>query len=85
MLCAPKGNFYACRSRAIKENIPEFGIVVAGGLGPRTLHLIEPIIEEFPDISIDAQGQLRPSHNALDPIDWDMAGEYLTKSLQMLK
>jgi len=36
-------------------------------------------------MSIDAQGQLRPSKSALDPIDWSMAEEYLIKALQVLK
>lgn len=62
---------------AIKEAFPEMGIGVAGGLGPDTIHLIRPLIKIIPDLSIDAQGRLRPSHNALDPIDWNIAGEYL--------
>lgn len=71
--------------RAIKENFPKLGLVVAGGLGPKTMHLVEPILVEFPDISIDAQGRLRPSANALDLIDWDMAEKYLVESLKLLK
>ncbi|MBU6388393.1 hypothetical protein KGQ72_00720 [Patescibacteria group bacterium] len=71
--------------RAIKENSPGFGLVVAGGLGPETMHLVEPIVKEFPDVSIDAQGKLRPSGNALDPIDWHMAGAYLIEALKLLK
>lgn len=70
---------------AIKKEFPDLGIVVAGGLGPDTLNLVEPLIKEFPDVSIDAQGKLRPSGNALDPINWDMAGMYLSKALQLLK
>lgn len=69
--------------RAIRKAYPELGLAVAGGLGPETMHLVEPIVQEFPDISIDAQGRLRPSGDALDPIDWDMAGEYLAKALKM--
>ncbi|MHB0865971.1 MAG: hypothetical protein ACYC1Y_03700 [Minisyncoccota bacterium] len=72
-------------ARAIKERFPGLGLTVAGGLGPNTMHLVEPLVAEFPDLSIDAQGKLRPSGSALDPIDWDMAGEYLTKALSMLK
>lgn len=55
-------------------------IVVAGGLGPNSIDLVEPIAREFPLISIDAQGRLRPSGNALDPIDWSMASEYVWKA-----
>ncbi len=71
-------------ARAIRDNFPELGLVVAGGLGPETMHLVEPIVKEFPDVSIDAQGRLRPSGNALDPIDWDLAEVYLAKALQLL-
>lgn len=68
----------------VAERLPEIGIGVAGGLGPETTHLLQPLLEEFPDISWDAQGRLRPTHNALDPVDWTMAGEYLVKSLQLI-
>lgn len=70
-------------ARAIVERIPGMGLAAAGGLGPDTLHLLDPLIAEFPNLSIDAQGKLRPSGNALDPIDWDMASRYLTKALRL--
>ena len=63
--------------RRIKDALPDVGIVVAGGLGPETTHLVEPILREFPDVSIDAQGQLRRSGDARDPIEWDRAAHYL--------
>lgn len=72
-------------ARAIKKAFPHLGLVVAGGLGPNTMHLVHPLVEEFPDISIDAQGKLRASGNALDPIDWDMAEEYLVAASKILK
>ncbi len=72
-------------ARAIRKEYPNMGIVVAGGLGPNTICLAEPFLDEFPDISIDAQGRLRPSGNLMDPIDWEMAGEYLTKALIMFR
>ena len=65
---------------AIKKHFPDIGIGVAGGLGPETIHLAEPLAAVFPDISIDAQGKLRPSGDALDPIDWNMAKEYLARA-----
>jgi hypothetical protein len=64
----------------IKSHFHDLGIVIAGGLGPDTMHLIEPILAEFPDVSIDAQGRLRKSRDALDPIEWDRAAEYLKKA-----
>lgn len=69
--------------RAIAEEFPRLGIAVAGGLGPTTMHLVEPIVQEFPGISIDAQGQLRSSGSALDPIEWDRAEEYLGKASKL--
>jgi hypothetical protein len=72
-------------ARAIKKAYPNLGLAVAGGLGPNTVHLVEPLVAEFPDISIDAQGRLRPSGDALDPIDWDMASLYVVEALAMLK
>lgn len=72
-------------ARAIRKAYPNFGLVVAGGLGPETMHLVQPLIEEFPDISIDAQGRLRPSGSALDPIDWNMASQYLAEALSMME
>ncbi len=72
-------------ARAIRDRFPYIGLVAAGGLGPDSINLVEPLVKEFPDLSIDAQGKLRPSGNALDPIDWDMAGAYLIKALELLK
>lgn len=72
-------------ARAIKEHYPHLGLVAAGGLGPHTIALVEPLVKEFPHISIDAQGKLRPSGDAHDPIDWDMAEQYLVKALELLK
>ncbi|MEK7520967.1 MAG: hypothetical protein AAB560_02715 [Patescibacteria group bacterium] len=70
-------------ARAIRESFPTLGIGAAGGLGPETIQLVEPLVAAFPDLSIDAQGRLRPSGNALDPIDWGMAGNYLVKAHQL--
>jgi hypothetical protein len=71
-------------AHAIKKRFPEMGIGAAGGLGPETMHLVEPLVEDFPDLSIDAQGRLRPSGSALDPIDWNIAEQYLIKAIKLL-
>lgn len=42
------------------------GIVIAGGLSAETLWLIKPLVELFPELSIDAEGQLRTSGDTLD-------------------
>jgi len=71
-------------ARAIKELLPSIGLGAAGGLGPKTVSKILPLIEEMPNISFDAQGQLRPSGSALDPIDWSYAEEYLIQALKIV-
>ena len=71
-------------ARAIKESLPSLGLGAAGGLGPGTVDRIRPLLEETLDISFDAQGRLRPSGNALDPIDWNYAGNYLIESLNLV-
>lgn len=71
--------------RALKETFPGLGIGVAGGLGPETIHLVEPIAKEFPEVSIDAQSRLRPSGSALDPINWTMATGYLAGASLILR
>jgi len=68
----------------IKREFPHLRIVVAGGLGPTTMYLAKDIFERYKGISIDAQGRLRPSGNALEPIDWSMAETYLTKAVNMV-
>ncbi|MBP9771811.1 MAG: hypothetical protein KBD16_02715 [Candidatus Pacebacteria bacterium] len=56
---------------------PRLNIAIAGGLGPETMHLAEPILREGTEISLDAQGQLRSSGNSLHPLEWDRASRYL--------
>lgn len=68
----------------IRSTFPNLGIVAAGGLGPDTINLVSPLARQIPDLSIDAQGRLRPSGSNLDPIDWDIAAAYLIKALKIL-
>jgi hypothetical protein len=62
----------------IRRELPNIGIVVAGGLGTTSLTLLEPFRQSgtHKDLSIDAQGRLRPSGSARDPLDLTMAEEY---------
>jgi hypothetical protein len=64
----------------IKYSDLDFGLGVAGGLGPDSLNLVEPLVAEFPDLNIDAQGRLRNTENDLDV---ESVKTYLTKALQM--
>lgn len=68
----------------IYQKWPNIKIVVAGGLGPETVSVAEPILERYP-VSLCAQSRLRPSLNALDPIDWSMAQEYWKKADALFK
>jgi hypothetical protein len=58
-------------------DFPPNQIAVAGGLGPETYQNLKPIVDEYPEISCDAQGRLRPSHNALDPLNMDYVEQYI--------
>lgn len=71
--------------RKIHACLPNLRLVVAGGLGPKRTHLVEPIIREFPLVSADAQGQLRESASALDPIEWGRAFGYVWEMMEMYK
>ncbi len=54
-LDATKGAEYL---HAVRD-YPTLGFGIAGGLGPDTLHLLNPLVKEFPELSIDAEGRLR--------------------------
>lgn len=72
--------------RALKHERPDLGLAVAGGLGPNTVQVVQSLVSEFPSLSIDAQGRLRPSGDALnEPIDWNMAEEYLRKAIDIFR
>jgi len=70
---------------AIVMHRSDLEIVVAGGLGPDTMHLAAPLVERSQRLSFCAQGQMRASGNALDPIEWDRATEYLRQSVALLR
>ncbi|MFH1423273.1 MAG: hypothetical protein ABIH42_11255 [Planctomycetota bacterium] len=52
--------------RSIKSELPHLGLAVAGGLGPERNRELEQVAREFPDISIDAQGRLKPDFTYRD-------------------
>lgn len=62
----------------IKARNPEVNLGVAGGLGPDRLVPLHSLLEEFPDINIDAQGQLRTNKD--DDLDIECMCSYLEKS-----
>ena len=67
--------------RAIRERNSSIGLGVAGGLSPATLDLVEPLFAEFPDLNIDAEGQLRTPK---DNLNLKVAQTYLSSVLRML-
>lgn len=64
--------------------LPQRKIAVAGGLGPDTYENLRPILRKYPDISCDAQGQLRPSMKATDPLDMQRVTKYVNGVCSLL-
>ena len=69
---------------AIRRRWPKLGVGMAGGLGPKTTHLIEQAIRLIPDLSSDAASRLRPSGRECDPLDTWLTEEYLIKMCALL-
>ncbi|MBI2633130.1 MAG: hypothetical protein HYW78_01945 [Parcubacteria group bacterium] len=59
---------------------PSLGIGIAGGLCAETVDRIEPLIERFPYLNIDAQGKLRDENDNLCLAD---AVNYITRALSL--
>lgn len=59
----------------------DMGIGIAGGLDGNNLHLIEPLVEEFPGLSIDAEDKLRNPYD--DSLNLDIAEIYLNRLLEI--
>lgn len=55
-------------------------IVIAGGLNAKVLETIEQLIKDFPDLSIDAENNLR---NKDDSLNLRLTQDYLYRALQM--
>jgi hypothetical protein len=79
--------------RLIKSELPYMGLAVAGGLGPDSIDLLGKIATEFPGISIDAQGLLKPLSAPKDklghilstvPADPARSKTYIEQSCKML-
>ena len=51
---------------ALRNTYPHLGIGIAGGLSADTLPHIAGLLQEIPDLSIDAEGQLRDENDHLD-------------------
>ncbi len=54
--------------RSIRAELPYLGLAIAGGLGPERNRELEQIAREFPDVSLDAQGRLKPDFTYRDSL-----------------
>lgn len=81
--------------RIIQKELPDLGLAVAGGLGPDRENLLElkSIAKEFPDISFDAQGNVKTKDAPRDkfghlvsthPADPGRSKEYIKESCTMV-
>jgi len=59
-----------------------FGMGIAGGLCADTLHVIEPLLEEFRHLSTDAEGKLRNLPD--DTLNVEDAKLYVKRNLEMV-
>lgn len=65
---------------SIQEADLGMGLGVAGGLSPSSLDLVQPLVNDFPDLSIDAESLLRDEDDCLDTGN---ARDYINKALQL--
>lgn len=71
------------RLTILRENFPQFGFVVGGGLSAETVGEIAPLVAAFPGLSIDAEGRLRTPQPE-DQLDIERAKQYVTRAFQMM-
>lgn len=79
--------------RLVKSELPNLGLAVAGGLGPERSRELEQVAREFPDVSIDTQGRVKPDYAprdslghlfATDPANVEKARAYFRHNLDVL-
>ena len=61
----------------LADRIGDARVSVAGGLGPQTYANAGPVFEKWPGCGCDAQGKLRSSGSALDPLEMDRVEGYV--------
>ncbi|MBI3627473.1 MAG: hypothetical protein HY220_01855 [Candidatus Sungbacteria bacterium] len=64
--------------RAIAERGWDLGLGIAGGLDAQSIQLLEPLLEEFPGLSIDAESRLR--NKPADDLNLERARLYFTEA-----
>lgn len=70
--------------RVIREKRPDLGLVVAGGIGPKTLNLLDPILAEFPDVSTDSQGAMTEKGSGSDALSMNIVLPFLDQIYKKL-
>lgn len=68
---------------ALRERDLDVGLVVAGGLSPSSLNLIKPLVKDFPDLSIDAEGRLRNKDD--DSLNSELAKGYVLRTFDLFE
>ena len=61
---------------------PQMGLVAAGGLVPSDLGVLDELVREFPDVSLDIESGVR---NTDDAMVVSKAQEFLLRSLTLLQ
>jgi hypothetical protein len=70
--------------RAACEQFPDLGIGIAGGLGFGSIHILNSLVNEFRNLSIDAEGQLR-TPKPEDALHLDAVKAYITMGHMVLE
>jgi len=68
----------------IRAQLPQLVLAAAGGLGPGQFHLLEPLAQEHPFISCDAQSKICVESSAKKPIDLSRCETYFKEFSQGL-
>ena len=68
--------------REMAERKLDIGPGVAGGIAPDTMHLVEPLVGEFPNLCFDSEAPFRDSE---DRMILELAREYLVKGLELFQ
>lgn len=75
------GNSALQQLRIAREALPDVGLVVAGGLGPGTVHFVKKPLEESSDLSWDAETNIRDEN---DYLSLDKMSQYFGESFNIL-
>ncbi|MCX6738075.1 MAG: hypothetical protein NTY11_01485 [Candidatus Parcubacteria bacterium] len=72
-------------TRAVASSGLGFNLAVVSGLNPGAHRFIEPLMREFPSMSLEAFCDLKPNRDPAQPTSWNEADVYMIKALRMLQ